>query len=304
MNGVLQKSWYQPHPLSLILWPLSLFYGFAMWLRQRLYDQGLLTSFRLPVPVVVVGNLSVGGTGKTPLIISLIERLSDKGHKVGVISRGYGGNPPFIPMVVDASTRAGESGDEPLAIFRRTGVPVAVGPDRVDSGHLLIEKMGCDLLVSDDGFQHLRLNRDIDIVVVDGARGFGNGRCLPAGPLREFPSAIHRADIIVTNGEPEPSVVPASQTYFVGDVVTRKVQHLSKPIERSISELSGQQLFAFAGLGNPDRFFDLLRDQGLSFHTRVFQDLHVYSESDFNSVPDDASVIITEKDAVKCEHLT
>ncbi len=256
---------------------------------------------RLPTPVVVVGNISVGGTGKTPLIIAMVKWLQQRGYTPGVISRGYGGKAPVYPYLLTAQSTVTEAGDEPLAIFQQTGVAVVVGSDRIASGKVL-EDEGCDILLSDDGLQHYRLGRDIEIAVVDGVRGLGNGWRLPVGPLREPASRLKTVDWVVVNSPAENFALPAANgeaLFYVsmqikpGELIQLKT---GTPISRS--ELP-DDVNAVAGIGNPERFANTLRELGFVPQLHAFPDHFVFAADhlDFkNSLP----VIMTEKDAVKC----
>ena len=267
-----------------------------MWLRRISYRKGFLKSYRLPVPVIVVGNLSVGGTGKTPLVISIGEYLRDQGWKPGIISRGYGGSSDAWPKAVEQSDTAAQVGDEPLMMLRRTGLPVVVGPDRVSSARVLIDQFKCNIVVSDDGFQHLRFHRDVDIVVIDGERRFGNGWCLPAGPLREFKSALGDAEIKVVN-----SPVTSHRNEIAMELENEIIYRLDAPeIKLTLGGLRDHRVQAVAGLGNPDRFFEALRREQLQFEPHQFPDHHAFTAADFEFVQPGEILIMTEKDAVKC----
>lgn len=251
----------------------------------------------MPVPVIVVGNLSVGGTGKTPLVIAIVEFLKQRGWKPGIVARGYRGRSSYWPRALEASDRSEQVGDEPLMVFRRTGGPVIVGPDRVANARMLIEKLDCNVVVSDDGFQHLNIARDIDIVVIDGDRRFGNGWCLPAGPLREFKSCLKWANITVVN-----SGSGQEQGEHEMMIETDRLYRLDAPeITRAFDDLRGRQVHAIAGLGNPQRFFGALQQQGLDFISHQFPDHHAYTKQDFDFLKNGDILIMTEKDAVKCD---
>ncbi len=268
-----------------------------MWLRRQSYRTGLLRQKKLPVPVIVVGNLSVGGTGKTPLVIAIVEFLVGRGWNPGVIARGYGGQSDSWPRVLAASDSAEQVGDEPLMVLRRTGIPVIAGPDRVANAKMLVEQFDRNIVVSDDGFQHLRIARDIDIVVIDGNRRFGNGWCLPAGPLREFKSCLRWADIQVVN-----SAASQNQNEYEMTIETDHLYRLNAPeITRAPGDLRGRQIYAMAGLGNPQRFFGALQQMGLDFVAHNFPDHHIYTRRDFAFLKGDDVAIVTEKDAVKCD---
>lgn len=289
----LQTEWYakaRPNPLLL---PLEALYRQAVALRRRTYGEGGRRVERLAVPVIVVGNLSVGGTGKTPLTIWLAKLLKARGFRPGIVSRGYGGAVGGAPLAVTADTDPRKAGDEPVLIARRTGCPVSVFPKRAEAGRFLLAAGDCDLVIADDGLQHYALGRDIEIAVVDGARGFGNGHCLPAGPLREPPERLRSVDFVVYTGE-----APAAGYSMVlegGEAVNLLDENLSRPL----SGFAGGPLWAMAGIGNPERFFDHLRRHGLSFGSRAFPDHHAYRPEDLRFVGT-TPLLMTEKDAVKC----
>ena len=285
--------WYgdTPPPLS---WRLvELLYAGITSLRRRLYRTGTLRSHRIARPVVVVGNLTAGGTGKTPLTIALIDALRARGLAAGVVSRGYGGSERG-PLMVDADSDAARVGDEPLLINRRTRAPVAIGRDRVAAANLLLESAAVDVVIADDGLQHYRLRRDVEICVVDGARRFGNARLLPAGPLREPLARLADVDFVVVNGgEAQGDEIPMrlanDGAYRVGDPQSRT----------DLAAFAGRRVHAVAGIGNPARFFDGLRARGIDVVEHAFADHHAYVASDL-AFGDDAPVLMTEKDAVKC----
>jgi tetraacyldisaccharide 4'-kinase len=297
MSCIHESLWYGGNSLACLLLPLSWLYCGGVRLRRLAYRQGWLQSRRLPAPVLVVGNLTVGGTGKTPLVLWLSGFLRREGYRPGIVTRGYGGRGKRWPRLVDAHSDPFDVGDEPVLLARHSGCPVVAGPDRVAAGEMLLADSGCDIIVSDDGLQHYRLRRDLEILVVDAARGFGNGHCLPAGPLRE-PKARHReVDLTLCNGGP----CPGGQAMRL--VPDRLVDLRNPEITRSLAELRGQRVTAVAGIGNPDRFFQLLRSYGLHLNERPYPDHHPFSREDMASwLP--GPVIMTEKDAVKCAGLT
>lgn len=295
MLQALSRSWYvDHHPAVLLLAPLGALYGALMKVRSRLYERGLLASCRLPAPVVVVGNLTVGGTGKTPMVLWLVELLACHGWRPGIALRGYGAVPRGGLRRVTAGDDAALAGDEALLLARRSGVPVVAAPDRVRAARCLVEECGCDIVVCDDGLQHLRLQRDVEILVIDGERRFGNGRCLPAGPLREPLSRLAGVDLQVVNGPPGAAVeVPMSLT--PGFLVA-----LDDPARtRPLADFAGQSVHAVAGIGNPQRFFSLLAGQGLTVTPHVFADHHRFNVDELR-FGDELPLLMTEKDAVKC----
>jgi len=289
----LQDIWYGRRLPSPRLRVLAAVYGALVRLRRALYDIGVMRRVRLPVPVVVVGNITAGGTGKTPLTIALVEALRARGWKPGVVSRGYGGD-ARRPQRVDAGSDPAIAGDEPCLIARATGAPLAVGRDRVAAARLLLESAAVDVLIADDGLQHYRLSRDIEICVIDGERRFGNGRLLPAGPLRERAArAATFAFRVCNGGAARDREIPMT---LAGD---EAVSLATTPVRRKLGEFSGQRLHAVAGIGNPARFFDQLRAAGLDVVEHAFVDHHAFVAADIE-FSDGLPVLMTEKDAVKC----
>lgn len=303
MEQRLTKLWYRADAGPSLLQPLSWLYHAAVLLRRNAFSRGWLTAHRVGRPVIVVGNLTVGGTGKTPLVIWLARQLASRGLKVGIVSRGYGSRGGEEPRLVSAESSWRDVGDEPLLLARRTGCVTIVGRNRVAAASVLVERH-VDVIVADDGLQHLRLARDCEIVVIDGARGFGNRRMLPAGPLREPVSRAAQADLLVVNGAVEHSSltlagVPinraAQMTLQPGSAARVDGQHGSRPLQ----EFRGQPVHAVAGIGNPARFFRDLRGQGLEVIEHAFPDHHPFAAGDL-AFGDDLPVLMTEKDAVKC----
>jgi tetraacyldisaccharide 4'-kinase len=286
----LESAWYGATRAPWWTGPLALLYGALTALRRGLYRIGVLRSVRLPVPVIVIGNLSVGGTGKTPLTIALSEALRKRGYTPGVVSRGYGGTQKE-PMLLSDMPDPSRVGDEPCLI-RAGGTPVAVGRDRPAAARLLIEA-GCDLVIADDGLQHYALARDLEICVIDGVRRFGNGRLLPAGPLREPMSRLQKVSYRVCNG----GVVAAGDIPMElrGGTVRALVDDHTRPL----AEFAGQTVHAVAAIGHPVRFFASLRSQGLQVIEHPFPDHHAFVANDL-LFGDDHPVLMTEKDAVKC----
>jgi tetraacyldisaccharide 4'-kinase len=299
MQQRLTELWYAPARPSL-LQPLGWLYSGFMRARRALYGAGLLRTVRTARPVIVVGNLTVGGTGKTPLTLWLAAALQAQGRRVGIVSRGYGRNERGV-QAVGAGSDWHSVGDEPLLLARRSGCATVVAQDRVAGTAALIAQ-GVDVVVADDGLQHLRLARDCEILVVDGARGFGNARVLPAGPLRESLAQLARADLVIVNGAAEhPSLggLPADRTLSMQLAAGDAVRVDGQGGGRALGQFSGQRVHAVAGIGNPVRFFRALRAQGLEPIEHPFPDHHPFSAQDL-AFGDDAPVLMTEKDAVKC----
>ena len=289
----LLEIWYEGRRPPLLLRMLEPVYAGLAMLRRGLYAAGVLSGARLPVPVIVAGNLTAGGTGKTPLTIALVEALRQRGFRPGVVSRGYGGS-AREPTRVDARSDPAIAGDESCLIARGTGVPVAIGRDRVAAARLLTASDGVDVIIADDGLQHYGLCRDVEICVVDGERRFGNRRLLPAGPLREREGRVRDCDFVVCNGG-----VPAAgeiAMVLAGDEAVA----LAQPGRRSaLGEFAGKRVHAVAGIGNPARFFAKLRAAGIDVVEHAFGDHQVYGPADIR-FDDDLPVLMTEKDAVKC----
>ncbi len=302
-ESILGAAWQRRGVLACLLWPLSLLFRAVSALRRSLYAAGRLRSTRLPVPVIVVGNIFVGGTGKTPLTIWLVHMLRQAGYVPGVISRGYAAHATGVQMVrhVTQTSLASEVGDEPLLIATHGHSPVVVGRDRVAAAEALLQAHPeINLIVSDDGLQHYRLQRDIEIMLFD-SRGIGNGWVLPAGPLRE--PASRRRDFTVVNAASIQSSMPASsiRMKLVGELAVQ----LTDPAQcRLLSALRDQSLriAAAAGIGNPQRFFSMLSAAGLVFEALALPDHCNFSDNPFAAMTADL-ILITEKDAVKCRQI-
>jgi len=285
--------WYKDPFIGVWLMPLGFLFSDAVRFRKFLYRHGVLKTHTLPVPVIVVGNITVGGTGKTPLIIWLAGFLKESGFKPGIISRGYGGQAESWPQRVTADSDAKHVGDEALLIAKQTGCPMAVGPLRVDAANLLLKQADCTVILSDDGLQHYALNRDIEIAVIDGERRFGNGYCLPAGPLREPIERLQSVDFVIVNGE------KSEENEFSMQLVGDTLVNLITGEQKSLQEFNGVDCHALAGIGNPERFFKLLEKAGLTCITHGFPDHYPFQRGDIE-FSDNKPVLMTEKDAVKC----
>jgi tetraacyldisaccharide 4'-kinase len=291
------KHWSRRGAVAWLLWPASLAFGVAAFARRMLYRAGIFGSKHPGVPVVVVGNLTAGGSGKTPLTLWIVGWLREHGWKPGIVSRGFGGSAAAKggqPREANIASDPAEVGDEPILLARRSGCPVWVAPDRVAACRMLREKHPeCDVIVTDDGLQHYALARDIEICVVDG-RGFGNGFLLPAGPLREPPSRLRSVGAVVTHGAEGLSGYPMK---LEGDSIVRILD--AKDV-RPAKSFAGQRVHAVAGIGDPKRFFLQLARFGLQVVPHPFPDHHPFRAADLD-FGDAAPVVMTEKDAVKCK---
>lgn len=296
VTRVLTALWYDNHPARWLLVPVAACYQLLAEARRTLYQRGLRPVTELPVPVIVVGNVTVGGTGKTPFVIWLARELLQRGYRVGIVARGYRGAARDWPRSVDAESDPGEVGDEPVLLARRTGCPLAAGPDRVAAARHLLATADVDVVLSDDGMQHYPLARRFEIAVVDGERGLGNGLCLPAGPLREPPGRLRQVDAIVVNGGDW-----GHAGVFRAEAVIKEVYRLGDKSLRSIESFRNTPVHAVAGIGNPQRFFELLEAAGIEVIKHPLDDHAVIAPEDLQ-FGDSAPVLITEKDAVKCEH--
>ena len=323
-----EQVWYQGHWLGTLLAPLGGLYCAIARLRRWAYARGWLASHAVSVPVIVVGNLTVGGTGKTPLVLWLAEHLIARGERPGIVLRGYGapggergsargsgqeygqrdaqgsktargGKTARRPRRVTDDADPSEFGDEAVLLAQRARCPVVVGRDRVAAARVLVEEFGCNRVLSDDGLQHERLRRQLEILVVDGLRGFGNGRCLPAGPLREPIARRHEVDLVIGNGGPGADGI-ANTDGFQMQLEPGAAVNLRDPAcQRTLASWVGQPVTAVAGIGHPQRFFALLRGFGLEIEPRPYPDHHRFSAADLEHWPK-GPVLMTEKDAVKC----
>ncbi|EKN4704553.1 tetraacyldisaccharide 4'-kinase [Yersinia ruckeri] len=291
---MIERIWSGQSRLYWLLLPLSWLYGGVTWLIRSSYRLGLRSGWRSPVPVVVVGNLTAGGNGKTPVVIWLVEQLRLRAKRVGVVSRGYGGKSDHYPLVLNEQTSTAQAGDEPVLIYQRTGAPVAVAPKRSEAIQALLKNHALDVIITDDGLQHYALQRDFELVVIDGVRRFGNGWWLPAGPMRERAGRLSSVDAVITNG----------------GVAARGEVPMRLKAENAVNILTGERLpvqelgpvVAMAGIGHPPRFFQTLRQLDVIVEKEyAFADHQDFSLSQLQPLATSAqTLLMTEKDAVKC----
>ncbi|HET7314712.1 tetraacyldisaccharide 4'-kinase [Salinisphaera sp.] len=287
LSRAIQRRWYGQRSIAAFI-PLAAIYGAIVALRRTAYRRGWLRAQHVARPLIVIGNLGVGGSGKTPLTLAVVERARALGLRPGVIARGYGGRSACYPLSVAADTPAAEAGDEPVLIARRAAVPVVVDPDRVAAARHLLARADVDLIIADDGLQHYRLARDAEIAVVDARRGYGNGWLLPAGPLREPRTRLAAVNMECVHGVRRDFWLEAGAAYGLADERTRR-----------LDDFRGAAVHAIAGIGEPARFFDMLEQAGLSLIRHPVPDHHRYRPEDLD-FGDDRPVLMTEKDAVKC----
>lgn len=294
---VIEKIWFHRHPLGFLLWPLlwpcSLLFGAISRSRRHAYQVGDKPSYRAPLPIVVVGNITAGGNGKTPVVVWLVETLQKLGYRPGVVSRGYGAKAPSYPLVVNEQTPAEHCGDEPKLIYQRTQVPVSVDPVRSQAVQALLEQ-GVDIIITDDGLQHYALQRDLEIAVVDGSRRFGNQQLIPLGPLRESISRLQEVDFVITNG----GVAQANEVamHLHPDLAVNLITGERRPVNQL------HRLCAMAGIGHPARFFNTLHELKADLlHCQGFADHQAFDAALLNQLSQQGDhLIMTEKDAVKC----
>lgn len=291
----LVNAWYQGHPALLLLRPLEWLYRSVVQRKRQRFLAGQSPSYRAPLPVIVVGNITVGGTGKTPLILYLIEHCRARGLRVGVVSRGYGAQPPSVPWRVTAEQSAREAGDEPLLLVQRSGVALMIDPDRARAVQALLSAEPLDLILCDDGLQHYRLARDLELVLIDAVRGLGNGRCLPAGPLREPQVRLQSVDAVLFNG----ASVDSAEGFGFTLQPTALVNVASGERQSLDVFTPGQAVHAVAGIGNPQRFFRTLEALNWRPIAHAFADHATYSAASLEFSPS-LPLLMTEKDAVKC----
>ncbi|MCS2158485.1 tetraacyldisaccharide 4'-kinase [Scandinavium sp. H11S7] len=291
---MIARIWSGESPLWLLLLPLSWLYGLVSGVIRLSYRLGIKKAWRAPVPVAVVGNLTAGGNGKTPVAIWLVEQLQQHGIKAGVVSRGYGGKAAHYPLLLTTDITTDEAGDEPVLIYQRTGVPVAVSPNRSDAVQALLAAHDLQIIITDDGLQHYRLARDVEIVVIDGVRRFGNGWWLPAGPMRERASRLKSVDAVIVNGGvPRAGEIPMQ-------LRPSMAVNLKTGEKRSVSLLT--DVVAMAGIGHPPRFFATLESCGVQpVKTVALGDHQALSAADVRALATHKqTLVMTEKDAVKC----
>jgi tetraacyldisaccharide 4'-kinase len=295
-RGLLRRWYGGSAPFALR--PLAWIFGQLVKARRWIYRRGWLASGAVSIPVVIVGNIVVGGAGKTPLVLWLAEQLSQRGVKVGILTRGYGGR-HRTPIVVTGISDPAVVGDEAVLAAQRSTAVVCSAADRL-AGAQLLEQQGCDVILGDDGLQHYRLQRDLEFAVVDAARGFGNGWLLPAGPLREPVGRLVSVDFIVCNGPGARPNLPLAVKVLTMHLVPGKIMPLTQAGANSAPPRPGA-VHGVAGIADPQRFFSMLRDLGFAPIEHAFPDHHAFTSSDF-SFPGSLPILMTEKDAVKCRH--
>ncbi len=296
----IHRVWYEGSAGKWILLPLSAIYWCIISARRWMYRCGLFKTQRFSVPVIVVGNITAGGTGKTPTTVWLARELSARGFSPGIVSRGYGGSKSGSPMRVDRHSDAALVGDEPVLLAKRSECPVIVDADRVRAAEMLVED-GVDLIIADDGLQHYRLGRDCEVCIIDGARGLGNRHLLPAGPLREPVDRLYDVDQVLVNGrmrDGAASLSEVEQNALRFDLVATEAARLNGSLIRPLPSFKGTTVHAIAAIGNPSRFFDLLRSFDIQVIEHAHPD-HAQLRPEDTTFHDDFDVLMTEKDAVK-----
>jgi tetraacyldisaccharide 4'-kinase len=286
-----------------VLAPFSLLFSALVALRRGLYRKGLLASFRIPVPVVVVGNIAVGGTGKTPITIWLAQELKIRDHKPGIVTRGYGGDVGSVPVLASADSNPDQVGDEAILIASRARCPVFVHPDRVAAARAAVAA-GVDVIIADDGLQHYRLMRDFEIAVMDGVRGTGNGMLLPAGPLRESLHRLQEVDRVLVQTEGQDVDVPylrraSDRAASAFSLLPKQMCRLGDSSSQPLGKFSGKPVHAVAAIGNPQRFFRMLEAHGMRVIPHAYRDHAKLTEAQLQ-FGDKLPIVMTEKDAVKC----
>ncbi|MCV6625930.1 MAG: tetraacyldisaccharide 4'-kinase [Cellvibrionaceae bacterium] len=309
VGQAISAAWYRGSWWLWLLFPLSLLFAFiSRKRRRRIQAQWPSSGPCNQPPLIVVGNINVGGSGKTPLLVALVKHLQAKGLRPGVISRGHGSRAPHYPYMVGPSDSAASVGDEPLLIVQQCSIPLLIDPDRPRALKALLENYQVDIVLSDDGLQHYRLYRDLEIAVIDGSRGLGNGLLLPAGPLREGPERLQEVDWVISNGKPIHQSFSGlgGLTLYQMDLAPTRLCSLYDGRELAINvenlqAIAGQgACLAMAGIGNPERFFQSLQRYGLKLGAHPFEDHQAYDETSlgfaFNK-----PLLMTAKDGVKCQ---
>ena len=299
-SNFVEEAWYENKSWIKIFLPLSWIYRFLFKIFR---NRAIASSWKPDIKTIVIGNITVGGTGKTPLTIWLTNELKKQGYRPGIVSRGYKGSAKNHPMQIDYSSSASDVGDEPMIIFKNTLSPVVVGPDRVESAKYLISKNNCDILLSDDGLQHFRLGRDVEIAMIDGIRKFGNNHLLPAGPLREPIKKLEQVDFVINTNNFYSSEAEKLENNYLMTYKPVKWVSLQSLKSIDINDWSKDRIvYGIAGIGNPSSFFSLLRSLGFQVIEKIFPDHHEFVDTDFNEM-NDFPIIMTEKDAIKCNFL-
>lgn len=296
------RYWYQTssHLQTLLLLPFSWLFRVCVAIRRALFQLGLLKTQRFNVPVIVVGNVTVGGTGKTPMVIWLAQWLLSLGYKPGIVSRGAGGKRQTQPYWVRSDSLVETVGDEAVLLAQATECPVVVGVNRAAVVQELLKQSNCNIVISDDGMQHYRLGRDIEIAMIDAARHLGNQHLLPAGPLREPVSRLSHVDFVVVNGKSDAAAFSSLATNLMTVALTQITSLNNSQLNFLLTAFPQKTIHAIAGIGHPDRFFTALTNAGFTVISHPFPDHHLYHPSDLN-FNDDLPIIMTEKDAVKCK---
>ncbi|UJF17388.1 tetraacyldisaccharide 4'-kinase [Vibrio sp. SS-MA-C1-2] len=306
---MVEKIWFERHffyyLLWPLLWPLSKIFAVISQRRRKAYQQGKKPSYRAPVPVIVVGNITAGGNGKTPVVVWLVEKLVAEGFHPAVVSRGYGAKAPYYPFIVQSDSSSEQVGDEPLLIKQRTGVPIAVAPVRADAVKaLLAENSTIDIIITDDGLQHYALQRDIEFVVIDGKRRFGNQQFIPLGPLRESLHRLDEVDFLIRNGETDINKFNSiSDSEIEMRLAPNQLVNIKTGEKRMPDKFSNCS--AIAGIGHPPRFFNTLNELGISLvYQQGFADHQQFDKQELASIAAKGRfLLMTEKDAVKCREI-
>ena len=293
LNKLFNRIWYENHPASYFLLPASWLYSLVVKLRNILYASGFFETHYVSVPVIIVGNITAGGSGKTPFVIWLSKYLSENGYTPGVISRGYGRKSNLKVQQIRHDSDPEFVGDEPILIARRTGMPVAVASDKYEAANQLVNIANCDVLICDDGLQHLAIGRNLEIAIIDGDREFGNNHLLPAGPLREPVSRLTTVDMLISKSKKYQN--SHLMNYEYGGLV-----QLTNPGNNiSIEKFKNQEIHLVSGIANPDRFHAFFKDHHINVTKHIFPDHYNYRVEDIN-FDDDKPIVMTEKDAIKC----